>query len=443
MAIGSISQDAGVGRAGAVVRQFGDDDAYAVRTAVESEGRGRFETHLSKGISKRFRDPDASRPSAHSASNMPVAAMSFVAVSVSLLTAACGEKRGEDAEATSDRGSTRPTIPAPHMERVTAGPQYCGNCLSVPDPSATSSSADSRVSRELVRTEAMSDAAVGARSSTPWGGVGVEVGRPHSATVARVPGHHDAREPDVADAGRDGSRGAMDAGDVLGDFSGAERPGLLGRVAPDARRALVVQTRCAHRSDGQASRDDGVETRLTTQLPGSAADAREAIDHMETAARETSGAMLYPTVDPLCALDKVSKQRFSGQINLLLRSETSQEVAVELRLEGDKAHIGILASADDAWIIKRNQPELEGALLSSAGLSAEVTVSAREDCVDAAPATWSNGNVGNDPHASGRNEGEGRARTFSGRDDEKGEGKRRLGREDARHAWRSDRRLVL
>jgi len=54
MAIGSISQDAGVGRAGAVVRQFGDDDAYAVRTAVESEGRGRFETHLSKGISNDF-----------------------------------------------------------------------------------------------------------------------------------------------------------------------------------------------------------------------------------------------------------------------------------------------------------------------------------------------------------------------------------------------------
>lgn len=66
----------------------------------------------------------------------------------------------------------------------------------------------------------------------------------------------------------------------------------------------------------------------------------------------------------------------ANRLTVVVHSEESGDVEVQITIRGDDARIGIVASADVARSIERNQSLLEGSIHSSTGLNAAISVTA-------------------------------------------------------------------
>lgn len=68
-----------------------------------------------------------------------------------------------------------------------------------------------------------------------------------------------------------------------------------------------------------------------------------------------------------------------GRLTVVVHSEETGDVGVRITIRGDDAHIGIVASADVARSIERDQSLLEGSIQSSTGLNTVISVTAGDE----------------------------------------------------------------
>ncbi|MCB1541300.1 MAG: hypothetical protein KDJ25_10775 [Rhodoblastus sp.] len=131
-------------------------------------------------------------------------------------------------------------------------------------------------------------------------------------------------------------------------------------------------------------------------------------------------------------------------LSLLLQSETGDDVGVEISIENDMAHVEIVASSEDARLIRSDREVLEDGLRSATGMSAEVSIACYPD-----QSSWSE-RIGGESYSgqrpkSGWRDGDpsNRRQDCEGLEvDDDGKGRRSAsGETDIRHA--SGRGLVL
>lgn len=407
------------------------------RQAEGSPKYNSFIVELRKSAAGELFDLDTSWGRAEGASDVPGVLPCFVNVNVPGVVATLMEDRGGSVEEALAATSVDQPLGLPSEARVAAKTRHAGKaaCAPEPDPGSQAIRLDNvcvptsptPVSRAIVSCapEGISievgDASVTLDGKRPEGlaqrssKAEVREPKPTSDEVHALASMVDS-EPQAG-----GERGAALAGENRLLQASGRRPGA-GRDAPYA-------------SEHHSASFVGPGVSPHGFSPGGFLDAR-CVDARQ---QDDQGAPAVQTSSTV----EIAKQTSPRQISLVLRSETSAEIGVELRIASGKAHVGIVASADDARMIRADQTQLENKILTSTGLSAEVTVSVHSDQSAASMMTGDDGKFGFEPRASTRDEEAGRGQTPRGTiDQDRGEG-RRQDRREADRARASDRRLLL
>lgn len=403
------------------------------RPADGSPKSNSFVAELRKSGPGELFDLDASRGRAEAASDVP-AVMPFL--NVAGMVATLTEDRGGNVEEALAATSIEQPRGAPSETSDAAKARHAGKaaCASESDPNSHS-----------IHSKSVS----GVASSLPTSGASV-TGAPERFLVesGHAPVASDGRRPEVLVQ------------------RPAETHGRQPKRTTDDLRNLAVMPNAQPLEAGEPVAADAGGGRLlqvSRQRPGAGDELPDRGEHHRSSSEGSDvspygfsggGFLDFKCVDDrqdgesapaahTSSTVEIAKQTSPRQISLVLRSETSAEIGVELRIASGKAHVGIVASADDAWMIRTDQTQLENKILTSTGLSAEVTVSVHGDQSAASMTTGDDGKFGFEPRGSTRDEEAGRGQTPHGTvDQDRGEGRRR-DRREADRARVSDRRLLL